>query len=215
MIKNVSDTVRWVAAYRALESERSDGLFHDPDARVLAGDEGAEIIRSLWGGKSLAWALAVRTQIIDEMILHAVRNEGVDLVLNLACGLDTRPYRLDLPKELKWVEADLPEMIRYKEEKLRTRKPKCHLECVTADLSDGYIRRTLISRVGAEAHKVLVLTEGLLCYLSEDQVSELARDLHQEKQVALWITDLFSSDRAREVDFSPPLDGVQARSLRC
>jgi O-methyltransferase involved in polyketide biosynthesis len=39
-IENVSDTARWVAMYRALESDRPDAHFHDPYARLLAGERG-------------------------------------------------------------------------------------------------------------------------------------------------------------------------------
>ena len=32
--------------------------------------------------------------------------------------LDARPYRLDLPSTLRWIDVDLPEIISYKEELL-------------------------------------------------------------------------------------------------
>jgi O-methyltransferase involved in polyketide biosynthesis len=54
-----------------------------------------------------AWAVVVRTCIIDDYIRTAVEG-GVDTILNLGCGLDTRPYRMDLPKSLLWIEADYP-----------------------------------------------------------------------------------------------------------
>lgn len=37
-ITNVADTAFWVAVARAHESERPDALFHDPYARLLAGE---------------------------------------------------------------------------------------------------------------------------------------------------------------------------------
>jgi O-methyltransferase involved in polyketide biosynthesis len=40
LIRNVSDTARWVAMYRAQESARPDALFHDPWAERLGGDRG-------------------------------------------------------------------------------------------------------------------------------------------------------------------------------
>jgi len=43
LIRNISDTARWVAVYRARETERADGLFRDPFARRLAGTRGEEI----------------------------------------------------------------------------------------------------------------------------------------------------------------------------
>jgi O-methyltransferase involved in polyketide biosynthesis len=42
-IKNIADTARWMAFYRAMESERPDALFHDPYARLLAGERGKEM----------------------------------------------------------------------------------------------------------------------------------------------------------------------------
>ena len=46
-IENISDTARWVALYRALESERPDAHFRDPYARRLAGEHGEAIARSM------------------------------------------------------------------------------------------------------------------------------------------------------------------------
>lgn len=36
-IHSISDTAKWIAAYRASESERPDAVFKDPLARKLAG----------------------------------------------------------------------------------------------------------------------------------------------------------------------------------
>ena len=43
LISNVSDTARWMAAERAVESVRPDALFIDPFANRLAGDRGRAI----------------------------------------------------------------------------------------------------------------------------------------------------------------------------
>ena len=59
LIRNVSDTARWVAYYRAVESERPDALFHDPFARRLAGDFGEAVSRQATGGTSVARAVTV------------------------------------------------------------------------------------------------------------------------------------------------------------
>ena len=46
-LTNVSDTARWVAMYRAMESERQDALFRDPYARSLAGLSGEAILDAI------------------------------------------------------------------------------------------------------------------------------------------------------------------------
>src|SRR5688572_3576869 len=67
-IRHVSDTARWVAMYRAAESERPDALFRDPHACRLAGERGAAILRALPFGEALGWTLVVRTRLVDDAV---------------------------------------------------------------------------------------------------------------------------------------------------
>ena len=113
LVGNVSDTARWVAIYRAWESARPDALFHDPFAQRLAGERGAAIAAAVPRTARSGWPMIARTKLIDDLVVANVR-DGCDRVVNLAAGLDTRPYRLPLPPTLSWVEADLPAMIEEK-----------------------------------------------------------------------------------------------------
>src|SRR3954469_21620010 len=114
LIENISDTAIWVATYRAMETERRDAIFRDPFASRLAGDKGREIVDKMTRGRSMAWAMIVRTAVLDEIILERVRSAGVDTVLNLAAGLDARAWRMPLPPTLRWIDADLPGILDYK-----------------------------------------------------------------------------------------------------
>src|SRR5215471_1202996 len=143
ILESISDTARWVAMYRALESDRPDAHFHDPYARLLAGERGEEIVRKLPGFRFGSWPMVVRTCLFDELLLRCVEREGADLALNLAAGLDTRPYRLPLPPTLRWVEVDLPEILDYKDARLHDKAPHCHRESVRLDLQDSARRREL------------------------------------------------------------------------
>jgi O-methyltransferase involved in polyketide biosynthesis len=93
---------------------------------------------------------------------------------------------------LQWIEVDFPAMIDYKEEVLAGEKPRCALERVRLDLSDVNGRRALLQRLGSNARKALVLTEGLLVYLTRDEVSALARDLAAQSTFRDWAIDLCS-----------------------
>ena len=153
LIRNVSDTARLVALDRAVESERPDALFRDPFARRLAGERGARIAKSnpLGGRKGgIGWPIVTRTYVIDKMIQAHIA-QGGDAVINLAAGLDTRPYRMDLPSSLQWIEVDLPEILAHKEEILRGEKPVCSLERIRLDLSDLPARRELFAASGRRA----------------------------------------------------------------
>ena len=109
-ITGVADTALWVAALRAHESQRKAPAFLDPLAGGLAGARGEAIARSFPNAAAVEWAVVLRTAALDRLIEEALA-QGVDTVVNLGAGLDTRPYRLNLPKSLRWIEIDLPPLI--------------------------------------------------------------------------------------------------------
>jgi methyltransferase (TIGR00027 family) len=195
-IKDVSDTAFWVAYHRQLETERSDALFSDPFAARLAGERGRRISETVPTSNVVAWTVALRTVIIDEFLAGALKS-GIDTVLNLGAGLDARPYRLELPAMLHWVEADYPSVLEYKESLLRDERPSCHLERIGIDLSNPSARQDLFTRVGAGSGGTLVLTEGVVPYLSNEDVAALADDLRTITPFRLWIMDYFSDGALR------------------
>jgi methyltransferase (TIGR00027 family) len=191
LIRNVSDTARWVAVYRARETERPDAHFRDPFARRLAGERGEQIAKSMPLGRGNDWSMITRTWLGDQFINEQVQ-QGVDMVINLAAGLDARPYRMQLPPSLKWIEVDLPEILVYKEEILRDEKPVCSLERIRVDLSNAAARRELFAELGGRCKKALIITEGLLIYLNSDDVAGLAKDLAAPPSFQSWILDIAS-----------------------
>lgn len=117
------------------------------------------------GSEPVKWSVVVRTCIIDAYVRAAVA-DGVDMVVNLGTGLDTRPYRMELPASLRWVEVDYPKII---------------------------VRRELFTRLGAESRgKVMVLIEDVVPYLSVDEAASLARDLRAQERFRYWVVDYMS-----------------------
>ncbi|WP_433761719.1 class I SAM-dependent methyltransferase [Nocardia sp. CA-135398] len=195
LISNVSDTARWVAAYRAIETGRQDALFRDPLAERLAGERGYAMVAAASRMMRNGWPVVTRTTIIDDLIATAIA-EGCDRVLNLAAGLDTRPYRLDLPADFVWIEADLPALTTEKETALAEEKPHCALIRRGVDLADpaalGQFLDWALGPLGPEntpAAKALVLTEGLLMYLKEETVRTIAAALARA-EIRWWVMDI-------------------------
>lgn len=192
VIRGIADTARWVAMYRALETERPDAVFRDPYARRLAGERGAEISEAMPASiRRAGWVFVARTFLFDHFIQSQIK-AGIRLVVNLAAGLDTRPYRLSLPPHLTWIEVDQPELLAEKEALLADSRPSCSVERVPLDLADEAPRRALLQELGRRAGRVLIVTEGLLIYLSEAQVGQLAADLAAQPAFEAWVTDLIS-----------------------
>src|SRR5215467_3670935 len=126
LIHDISDTSLWIAAYRAQESARNDALFNDAFAKKLAGQRGIDMIASTPNTKAMAFAMAIRTVGIDRLVQLAI-SKGVDTVINLGAGLDTRPYRMKLPSNFRWIEVDFEDIINYKTEILKGDIPVCSL----------------------------------------------------------------------------------------
>ena len=192
LINHVSDTARWVAVYRAMETERPDAIFSDPFARRLAGERGEAIVQGMPKGRQMSWPMVVRTAVMDEIIMRCITKQGVDCVLNLAAGLDARPWRLPLAPTLRWIDVDHPVMIDLKLGEMAKETPRCQYEGVRLDLADVPARKALFDRVDAASRRVLVITEGLLVYLPALAVAELARDLYREGSFQWWLMDLAS-----------------------
>lgn len=85
-------------------------------------------------------------------------------------------------------------MIAYKEGKLVDARPKCALERVALDLRDRAARQQLFARVNEQSRKALVITEGLLIYLTQDDVAALAEDLHAMPHFRHWIADVLTPE---------------------
>jgi methyltransferase (TIGR00027 family) len=191
-IENVSDTALWVAMYRAMETARPDAIFRDPFAEMLAGARGKAIVDAMPKGKQMAWPMIVRTAVMDEIISAYAKNNEVDLVVNLAAGLDARPWRLDVPANLRWVDVDLPQILEYKTGLMRDVKPICRYEAVPMDLRDQAKRQALFSQLANQSTRALVVAEGLLVYLSPENVASLSKDLHEAKAFRWWLIDIAS-----------------------
>jgi methyltransferase (TIGR00027 family) len=191
VIRDISDTARWMAVYRARESERDDAAFRDPFARALAGDWGVQNEAAMIEREPHAWPFIARTFLFDRFVTRLVEH-GVDLVVNLAAGLDARPYRMALPASLRWVEVDLPDILDYKAQILADAKPACALERVPLDLTNEDARRGLFARLGREARHAAVLSEGLIVYLMPQEVGALARDLSTPSSFEHWVVDIAS-----------------------
>jgi methyltransferase (TIGR00027 family) len=190
-LRNIADTARWVAYFRAKETQRTDALFRDPYAARLAGDHGFDIAKGLTDGNKHEWAWSVRTFLFDKLITQEIR-AGADLILCLAAGLDARPYRMNVTANLQWVEVDFPEVLEYKEELLALDASTCQLRRVALDLLDVPGRQKLFTELNNHSEKIVVITEGLLPYLEAPQVASLAQDLFCFPNIRSWVIDLIS-----------------------
>jgi methyltransferase (TIGR00027 family) len=187
-ITHVSDTALWVAVHRGREGQRPDAMYKDPLALKLAGARGDRIAKKMAFAPFMEWMMSLRTMAIDTLISDAVQL-GVTTIVNLGAGLDTRPYRLSFPQGISWLEVDFPHMINYKNSFLNHVRPNVPLERHAVDLSDRVAARAFYQTLRSLDGTILVITEGVIPYLDNEQVANLADDLLAIPNIKYWIQD--------------------------
>jgi methyltransferase (TIGR00027 family) len=205
-IGHVSDTALMTAACRAMETERPDGLIRDPFAAQLAGSRGMAIAQALPGLDLMCFGIAVRSRFLDRLVPETVTSHGIVTVLSIGAGLDTRPWRLELPATLRWIEVDFPAMLDYKDSVMASVPPKCRRERIAADISNPSERESVFAAGGDGP--TLMITEGLLMYLPASTVEALA----ESAAASHWLLDAASADMARRVrmDLYQSIENVRA-----
>jgi methyltransferase (TIGR00027 family) len=140
----------------------------------LAGERGVTMMTNserAGGGENRF--IPVRVRWFDDAALAAVA-AGVDQVVLLGAGLDTRPYRLDLPARLDWFEVDRAELFAAKEPVLAEARPACRRHTVGVELAGDW--GAGLTAAGFRPDRPTAwLAEGLFFYLAESSIIELLR----------------------------------------
>lgn len=132
-------------------------------------------------GTNIRQSLLQRHHLIDHLIEQAITREGVTQVLEIACGLSPRGWRFTSRfPQLKYVEADLPDMARDKAALLRehgslSERHKVVTCNILVDGSDSL--ESVVAREFDTSKPLLVITEGLVNYFDLDTISGFWRRL--------------------------------------
>lgn len=104
-----------------------------------------------------------RTIVLDKLVKTYLAGHGGAVVVNIACGLDTRCYRMSGYSH--WYNLDLPETIAVREKLLPESRKISQIAMSAMDDWGGEIKGT--------STDVLVIIEGLTMYLSESDVKRI------------------------------------------
>jgi methyltransferase (TIGR00027 family) len=184
VLTGVGRTALGVAMVRAMESRRRNPLFRDPYAAAFLAaapeviDRAQRGTAALVGGVSSAgaafWSRAViRTRFFDDFLLEAAGG-GIEQVVILAAGLDTRAYRLAWPDGRRVFELDLPEVLAFKRHVLDRHhaRARCDHRPVAVDLRADWAAPLVAAGLRPDRSTAWLL-EGLLIYLSGAEAVQL------------------------------------------
>lgn len=178
---------------RARESARSNALFHDPLAATFVDaappifvdgpkpEDDPEIAEL---EASFEEAVILRTRYFDDLVLEAVR-AGCRQVVLVGAGLDTRAFRLGLPRQVQVYELDKPEMFAFKDGVIRRldARPQCQRCVIPLDLAAPTWPLSLL-RAGFDpwSSSTWVL-EGVIPYLSPHETQRLLAAIAEHSAV--------------------------------
>jgi O-methyltransferase involved in polyketide biosynthesis len=72
-VRGISDTDRWVAYFRARETQRSDALFHDSYAERLTGERGLQIANTVRERNKQECAWVAQTYLVDKLLSREIK----------------------------------------------------------------------------------------------------------------------------------------------
>ena len=145
-----------------------------PSARALMITLSDKRGRGVWGG------VLCRKRYIDDKLLEVV-SAGLDAVVNLGAGLDTRAYRLPALSSMPVFELDFPENIKYKKAKLQQLFGGIppHVTLVPIDFDSQDLGSVLASYGYRVTYKSFLIMEAVTQYLSKNGIQNTFQFLAQ------------------------------------
>jgi methyltransferase (TIGR00027 family) len=177
-ISDVSKTAILTLISRVTKAERKNPIINDPIAVLclekLLAISSEEEKRWILKAKKLCAgilasdinALIKRVKYFDKITDDYISNNPFCAVISLACGFDTRFWRIN-NKNYKYFELDLPEVIALKKELLKEQINYELIGCSVLDLS-------WIDKVTMNGNSnILIIAEGIFMYLPKQDVISL------------------------------------------
>jgi methyltransferase (TIGR00027 family) len=188
LASSVGATATMVAAGRAMASKDPRGLINDPFADPLVRAVGLDFFVKMMDGEldfsllpnsspdrtqTIVDGMGIRTKYFDEYLLAAVQ-AGVQQVVILASGLDSRAYRLPWPDGVTVYEIDQPQVIEFKTRTLAGlgAEPTANRRTVPIDLRADWPAALRAAGLDTDAPTAW-LAEGLLIYLPSEAQDRL------------------------------------------
>ena len=182
-VTGVPETMIQTLYARAKESMKPNSTIKD--------DMAAEIVSQLDydfsnadKDSAMSSGVIARTIVLDEMVGKYLTKHPKTVVVNIACGMDTRCYRMK-GKYLRWYNVDLPETMEVRERFLTEDGPIYQIAKSAMDAS-------YIDDITYEGEDVLVVIEGLSMYLKEADIRQILAIIDQAFPKAMVLIEVMS-----------------------
>lgn len=148
---------------RAKYSRKKNAKFYDAKAIELVGKIDYDFSKAE-NDSTMSNGVIARTIVFDELVKDFINKNPDCTVVNIACGLDTRFYRMDNGRII-WYNVDLPETIEVRDAIYHEsgRVSTIGISATDPDWADKVTKRG----------KMLFIIEGLSMYLTSDENAQM------------------------------------------
>ncbi len=196
---------------RAVDARSADPILGDPYAAPLVDRIGYDFARTRITAGT-AGSVALRASLLDGWAREFLAGHPDAVVLHLGCGLDTRALRLAAGPAVDWYDVDFPDVIG-----LRRRLGLADLADGTAGAGGATGAGAGYTMIGSSVtdpawlesvpagRPALVVAEGLMYYLPEDEAGALLRRITDRFPSGEVMFDMVSRFGLRLQSLNAPL----------
>ena len=174
---------------RAEESRRRDPALFDASAEEIVRGLGVDL-SALDEARASQLGCSVRGALIDEWTRSFLCDHPEGTVVELGVGLNSRRERLDNGRA-RWVEVDLPAVMSLREHFFATNADRVGVAGSITELD------TLLAVRDAVRGPCFIVSEGVLVYLSRDEVRTLLSRLRALLPGAAMALDVMTREVVR------------------
>jgi len=199
-IRGVPETMLQTLYARAKASQAEPHYIYDEKAIEIAGQLAYDFSAA---DKDYAMSSGVlaRTIVLDRMVSEYLAGHPGAVVVNIACGLDTRCYRME--GYSRWYNLDLPETIAVRARFLQENGSVSQIAASAMD-------ENWTSGIEQTDEPVLVIMEGLTMYLSEADVKQIFAVIEKRFSHAVVFVETMSPFVIRHIK-EKSIEGSQAK----
>ena len=163
-VTGVPETMVQTLYARAKETRKKNAKINDEIAEELVKNLDYDFSKAD-KDKAMNYGVIARTIVLDRMVEQYLEKNANTIVINIACGLDTRCYRME-GKYLRWYNVDLPETMKIRKRFLTETGPVYQIAKSAMDAS-------YIDDIDYHGKNILVIIEGLTMYLCEKDIRKM------------------------------------------
>ncbi|WP_248961938.1 class I SAM-dependent methyltransferase [Sphaerisporangium perillae] len=186
---------------RAVHSRTEDPVLRDPLAERAVERIDYDFSKLKMRATD-ALSVAIRAKTFDNLTAAHLARDPDTTVIHLACGLDTRVYRLDPPGTVRWFDVDYPDIINLRE---RLFPPRPGYTMIGLPATDPRWPEWV-----PPDRPVLVVAEGLTMYLTTEEVHALLRRITDRFPSGEIMFDALSSLAVKLSRFQPAIRATGA-----